>query len=386
MNITTIVFKGSSEKIKGYVFQTYAEQGKKGQFITTMAELQVYVAENFKDDAEHFKCMFRDLKHPGIPKPQKDHVPSDKVYKKLVPQTGSDGTTIDVEITVDDRDDDEKDIDKMIFNEQVKQWIKDCSRLEATERSLFEIIRGQCSRLLQTSIKAEDEYETVDQNGNVAGLLRVVPRISSQIQSDLHVYDAYLEAKQNFENYYQGENVDISTYLKNFKHFADCADQVSEGMFEPSGLVAYEKSADADSGMFGVTDAEYKARVREKILAVSFVMNANMKVYRGLIDDLRDQYLFKNDIYPETLQVAYTLLKNHSSAKRAPKPSHLPHQSNDDTGVIRGVQHAQQGAVAGTDDKTWPSTKCHACFQQGHLARNCSNPRNSKEPSVTGTQ
>ena len=68
------------------------------------------------------------------------NAPSDKVYKKLVPQTGSDGTTIDVEITVDDRDDDEKDIDKMIFNEQVKQWIKDCSRLEATERSLFEII------------------------------------------------------------------------------------------------------------------------------------------------------------------------------------------------------------------------------------------------------
>ena len=56
MNITTIVFKGSSEKMKGHVFQTYAEQGKKGQFITTMAELQVYVAENFKDDAEHFKC------------------------------------------------------------------------------------------------------------------------------------------------------------------------------------------------------------------------------------------------------------------------------------------------------------------------------------------
>ena len=48
-------FQGASTKMKGSVFQIYAEQQKKGQVTTTMEELQIYVAENLAVDAEYFK-------------------------------------------------------------------------------------------------------------------------------------------------------------------------------------------------------------------------------------------------------------------------------------------------------------------------------------------
>ena len=172
----TSTFQGASAKMKGNVFQTYAEQQKKGQFTTTMEELQIYVAENLSNDAEYFKPMFRDLIRPSIPKQSKHDIVSDKVTQKTVETTDSQGNVIESIEIVDTRTQDEKDIDDMIFMEQVKNWVKDSKRLRSSERALYEVVWGQCSKLLQVSLAADKDYKRMDLDGDVTSLLKTHPQ------------------------------------------------------------------------------------------------------------------------------------------------------------------------------------------------------------------
>ena len=374
-------FKGATEKMHGHVFQTYSEQKQKGQFQITLEELKVYSAENFKEDADNLKSVFKDLKRPIVPKPTKSELTAGRVITKEIETTDSSGNVVTEVVIEDLRDDDEKEVDKMIFQQRVIQWVKDTARLKATERALYEVCWGQCSKLMQTALRGEEAYQEFERDGDVCELLRAIRKISSQIQADMNPYDSCLEARRSFELYHQTDKMDLATHLQNFKHLVDCADQAGEGLFQAPGLVQYEKEQDRREGITEATDDEYERRVRERLMSISFLKKSNMRIYGDLIDDLRDQFLFKQDVYPETMQSAYNMLKGHSSAnKRQTKARNGTEQGNN---VIRGVQHAQQQAVPGTDGKVYPETRCHSCSDYGHIAGFC--PKRAKK-AVTGVQ
>ena len=132
----------------------------------------------------------------------------------------------------------------------------------------------------------------------VCELLKSIRKISSQIQADMNPYDACLEARRSFELYHQTDKMDLAMHLQNFKHLADCADQAGDGLFQAQCLAQYEREQDRGGGVTEVTDDEYDRRVRERLMSISFLKKANMRVYGDLIDDLRDQFLFKQDVYP----------------------------------------------------------------------------------------
>ena len=74
------------------------------------------------------------------------------------------------------------------------------------------------------------------------------------------------------------------------------------------------------------------------------VKKANNRTYTSLVNELRDQYLFKNDVYLQNMQEAYNLLKNHNSmhkktgADRQDTGGDRFQRSNQDNDrIIRGV-------------------------------------------------
>ena len=79
--------------------------------------------------------------------------------------------------------------------------------------------------MLQVAVVVERDYSELDQNGDVTGLLKLIRKISSQIQSDMNIYDAYLEAMKNVVLYHQTDQINISAYLRHFKHLVDMCDQ-----------------------------------------------------------------------------------------------------------------------------------------------------------------
>ena len=360
-------FRGNTDALNGNVFQTYAEQQRKsGQFTTTMVALQTYVARHFRDDTENLQTLLDDdITRPSLPKPvrQPPRTRTEKVKKE--------GTTDEyVEVEVDDRTADEKQVDGIIFTETIKQYVKNNDRLKSTERAIFDMIWGQCSRLMQTSIKADESYNDIKKSGNAARLLKIIRLIGNQVSTDMNIYDAYLDARANLDRYYQNDDVDLSNHLKDFKYHVECIEQFGPGYFESTGLMIHEWQNDTEANRKQNKPEHYKKIVRDKLMAVLFMKKANHRTYQPLIDDLRDQHLFKKDVYPTTLQESFTLLKNHSSGRRHNNNKQRG-ESQEDDNVIQGVQHVQSQCVAGYNGRTFPNIQCSICNHRGHIAAYC---------------
>ena len=129
------VFKGETTDMNGNVFQTHAEQKKRGQFQDTMDALKVYSSTTFRKDINHLTKLFTELKKPEVPRPP------DPVTTEQTDDTGKTKQVI-------------TQFSQTVFQEQVKMWIKDESSLRATTQSLYNIVWGQCSKLMQNKLKA----------------------------------------------------------------------------------------------------------------------------------------------------------------------------------------------------------------------------------------
>ena len=141
MNNTSI-FKGETTDMNGNVFQTHAEQKKRGQFQDTMDALKVYSSTTFRKDINHLTKLFTELKKPEVPRPP------DPVTIEQVDDTGKKKQVI-------------TQFSQTVFQEQVKMWIKDESSLRATTQSLYNIVWGQCSKLMQNKLKAVKNFQDI---------------------------------------------------------------------------------------------------------------------------------------------------------------------------------------------------------------------------------
>ena len=125
----TKTFKGETGKMNGHVFQTHPERKEKSQFEDTMEALMIYESSVYKSDIESMNILFTELKTPTVAKPED---PEETIT------TDTDGNKTK---TV-------SRLEETIYNERVKQWIRDKRSLKASLRSLYNIVCGQCSKMM----------------------------------------------------------------------------------------------------------------------------------------------------------------------------------------------------------------------------------------------
>ena len=86
--------------------------------------------------------------------------------------------------------------------------------------------------MMQNSVKSDKDYECIDNENDIAALLKCIRTIGAQVQTDMNVYGTYLDAQQSFHNYYQSDGVPLDTYPKHFKYYIECAEHFGGGLFE----------------------------------------------------------------------------------------------------------------------------------------------------------
>ena len=109
-------FTGKTKEMHGHVFELQVERKQKGQFQDTVEQIQAYASSMYKKDIKHLKILFTQLELPNIAKPE--------------PATSKDA------------------MEQVLYQEEVKQHFKDKKSLETTIASLYNVVWGQCSRLL----------------------------------------------------------------------------------------------------------------------------------------------------------------------------------------------------------------------------------------------
>jgi hypothetical protein len=374
-------FKGETTGMNGNVFQTHAEQRKRGQFQDTLDALRIFASTAYRKDIHFLTRLFTDLQVPFVPKPD------EPIATTVTIVDGKEVKTL-------------SKFDETVFQEQVKQWIKDSTSLKATLRSMYNIVWGQCSRLMQNKLRAIAHFQTIENDGNVTELLKEIRGVSHQLEANTSVYDSLHEAKRKFYTYRQGDNESNAKHLQNYKSIVEVIEHFGGNIFRYLALVKFEKEKDRKLGTLSAEDENttetilhYERVVREKMMAVAFLKSANNKRYDVLMKSIRENFAFGMDVYPSTLHAAYELLESHSSTRRHNSDTQgrrpqggrgrgggagrgfgrFNHNNNrDDDSTVMGLQYAQNSeVVAGTDGRIVARIRCFKCGKFGHFADFC---------------
>ena len=364
-NARGVFFKGETKEMNGNVFQTHSEQKKRGQFQDTMDALKVYSSTVYKKDIRYLNPLFNRLERPDVSEPEQNFTTTENTNEHGV-------------ITITQTP---THFETAVYNERIKTWIKATDALDSTLRSLHNIVRGQCSNLMQNKIKASEKYEERDTNGDVTWLLTEIRSISHQLEANVSLYDSVDEAKKAYYSYKQAPEDSNATHLKNYKTNVDVVKHFGSDLFNDEALITYEQNKDKTEGKAIDSDEKYAERVRDKMMGVALLKRADEERYAELKLSIRDQFAFGIDVYPKTLNGAYDLLENHSASRNLqPRRKHTPKDKDEDRNVkgeeeeLQGMQFAQGGddeAVAGDDGRLKPWITCHKCNKKGHYSDHC---------------
>ena len=291
-------FKGKANDMDRHVFQVHSEQRKKRQFDVTMKQLSVFVSTNYTAQAKHLAPLFRDLSPPSIPKPKMGTTKTK--YKD----------TTEIELVKEET----TDFDKTVFAEKVKIWIKEEAALESTLQSLMTIIVEQCSELIQNRLQAEKNYEIMLNSRDVVGMLKAIRAISSQVETNISIYDAVDEAKRRYYRSYQLEEDTNATFLNDYKSVIDTMEHYKSNIYEDTGLISYELDAAAAKGDI-LEEKDARVIVKNKMQGLDLIKKADRKRYGGLLTSIRDKFALGIDVYPTSLNKAYDLLESYASSR-----------------------------------------------------------------------
>ena len=247
-------FRGKSKDMEGHVFQVHSEQRRKRQFELTLRQLQVFVSTKFNKQAKYLAPLFDDLSLPVVPKPT---LPTYEVIEK-----DKDGNDVVVEKSTD--------FEKAVFSEKVKMWIKEEANLESTVQSLITIIIEQCSELMQNRLLAENNYELIIKTRNISLLLKAIRAISSQVETNISIYDAVDEAKRRYYRSYQSSTDTNATFLNDYRALIDTLTHYKSNIYEDSGLIAHEQTQATMNGS-PISADDARIIVRNKMQGIDFL-------------------------------------------------------------------------------------------------------------------
>ena len=93
--------------------------------------------------------------------------------------------------------------EEIIYNERIKEWIRDKNNLKALIRFIDNIVCGQCLKLIQDKLTMKKDFNEVETNRGVTTLLNEVQPINLQIETNTSVYNSLDQTNSLYYTYKQ---------------------------------------------------------------------------------------------------------------------------------------------------------------------------------------
>jgi len=100
---------------------------------------------------------------------------------------------------------------------KLKEFLKDEKVVRTTKRSLHNVVWGQCSHILRTKLKGDEDFIKIETSGDVVELLKKIRGVCREMTTNASLYESIDEAKTRYFLYYQKPEDDNEHHLQTFK-------------------------------------------------------------------------------------------------------------------------------------------------------------------------
>ena len=278
-----------------------------------------------------------------------------------------------------------------IFNEEVREYVKEKKMFKGQLNSAYGLILGQCTPGMKCAIESHRDYESFKKVGDPIALLKAIQEISHGCESHRYLPLQLYEAKKRLFLITQRRGQSLQEYHKGFQAQLEVIQGLG-GSFDGKDLVNWAlKKNDIDPPTASnIQHARAVQTSSEAFEAIAFLSGADKHRYGRMFDDLENDQMKNVDSFPKTLMEAYNFLSRwkdttyrHTRIDASNDGINFTTKGNKSTNEDHMTSSLQEETVLAIKGK--PPTKvkdkpikCYKCGEGGHIAPNC--PHNPKQP------
>ena len=140
-------------------------------------------------------------------------------------------------VVPEDPPDEAPQMEKKIWEERVKQYMRWEDTLTCDLKSAFVLIYGQSSDTLQVKLESRPNYETLKATADAIRLLENIKAVMFQFQAQNYRPLAFHKAKWWYYTFFQEKHMMCQQYYESFKNNADVLEYAGGMLGKEPGLV-----------------------------------------------------------------------------------------------------------------------------------------------------
>jgi hypothetical protein len=222
-------FKGEIAELNSHVYEMHNEVAKANQYQKTTKAISAYVNRTLKSGNDMMN-MIDNMK--------------DLDFNSLKPKATSEQMD---------------DVDKMILQQEVKDYVKRHKLYYRNRDKVFTIIWGQCSEALQAKLKGTKAFRTYNLIKCPLSLLKDIKQVALKFENVTFKAFAIYDAKMALAGFFQSKHDTLHEYCMKFKDLIDALEHYGAEIGTDIGLVrdAAECDGRKDADEMTCTDSDY---------------------------------------------------------------------------------------------------------------------------------
>jgi hypothetical protein len=188
-------FSGATDGMQGHIFGCSEEHGDRRKYTKTIAALQHHTSTF--PNSEDFQSLFKTTPtSPVIDEPDEP--------KKNEPRC---------------------EVKTLIFQEEVKYYVKRKTTLRSNLVAIWNTVIGQCTDLMKTKLESYPTYTAMEDARDCPWLLATILSITLQFDNRRYPYSSLLDAYHKFFSCRQSPNQSVDDYRQNLILWSDVIEQ-----------------------------------------------------------------------------------------------------------------------------------------------------------------
>jgi hypothetical protein len=186
---------------------------------------------------------------------------------------------------------------KMIWETNMKSYIKRTEMMESNVRAIYAIVWGQCSPMMQSKLESLDNYTNENQECDCLWLLKEIQGITHRFEGTRDVFISIDDAWSKYYTFRQDGNQSLHEYLKDFQSLVQVLEHYGASIGTESPYIeAIKDRVAAKNPSINPTSEEFRKKAvtaaRHQSIATTFLKRADQRRYGALWSELENSYYY----------------------------------------------------------------------------------------------